>query len=294
MFVFGTMGVDAELEKLYMPSQWSKRYEPDVIIQKHLEICKNQNENLANKIPCQLDLSYGSRKPRETINIFGTDLPKESPILMFIHGGYWMEPCITPDLYYFIAEPLYKNGIKTVFIGYELCPNVTLQQLVSNVQIAFTQVLNYAKNCNAKGLFISGHSAGAHIVLSLVNFIRDHPDSDIVKDLIPIAGIYDLVPLLRTSVNEALQLSESEAAEFSPMHYKVHDIKRNLYIIAAEWDSPQFVKESQNLAEKLSKTDKIKTAEFITIKEVDHFNIIEKLADSDFELTKLIIKVCKS
>ena len=69
----------------------------------------------------------------------------EVPILIHIHGGYWQEETVTPKNHSFIAKCLHKNKIKSIFIGYELCPKVTLREISKNIEIAVQKCLAYAK-----------------------------------------------------------------------------------------------------------------------------------------------------
>lgn len=40
----------SELEKLYLPSQWSKRYPPEIIVEKHIETITQGNLFLFQKL----------------------------------------------------------------------------------------------------------------------------------------------------------------------------------------------------------------------------------------------------
>lgn len=74
----------------------------------------------------------------------------DAPIFIFIHGGYWQEPSIRKEVYWFIAKNLYKNNIKSIFIEYELCPKVTMPTIVENIQLALKECLKYAESCNTQ------------------------------------------------------------------------------------------------------------------------------------------------
>lgn len=53
----------------------------------------------------------------------------DSQIFVFVHGGYWHLDFDKTNSAY-VVEPLYKAGIKVVVLDYDLCPKVTLEQLV--------------------------------------------------------------------------------------------------------------------------------------------------------------------
>ena len=65
------------------------------------------------------DIRYGS-KPKQTLDLH---LPKDSsntPLLIYIHGGYWR--AIDKNDHSFIALPFIKNGIAVANVNYDLCP----------------------------------------------------------------------------------------------------------------------------------------------------------------------------
>ncbi|KAJ8942779.1 hypothetical protein NQ318_002939 [Aromia moschata] len=55
-------------------------------------------------------------------NRIGTNGIRDAPFFIHIHGGYWQEQSITHVTNAFIAKSLYKSSIKSILIGYELCP----------------------------------------------------------------------------------------------------------------------------------------------------------------------------
>lgn len=62
------------------------------------------------------------------IHLFA-DLISDAPIFVFVHGGYWHLDFDKTNSAY-MAEPLYRAGLKVVVLDYDLCPNVTLEQMV--------------------------------------------------------------------------------------------------------------------------------------------------------------------
>lgn len=66
----------------------------------------------------------------------------DSPIFIYIHGGYWQELNKTNSAY--CVHPLVAAGIKVIVLDYDLCPNVTLEQIVSQIERAGEYILDYA------------------------------------------------------------------------------------------------------------------------------------------------------
>jgi arylformamidase len=73
---------------------------------------------------------------------------KASPIFVYIHGGYWQE--LSKELSAYCVHPLVKAGIRVIILEYELCPKITLVNLVQQIQKAGIHILKYAATCGSK------------------------------------------------------------------------------------------------------------------------------------------------
>lgn len=48
------------------------------------------------------------------------------------------------------VQPLYRFRVKTIIVGYDLCPNATLPEIVNQIQNAAKFVFEYAEKMNAR------------------------------------------------------------------------------------------------------------------------------------------------
>lgn len=55
----------------------------------------------------------------------------DAPIFVYIHGGYWQK--LTKNISAYCVDPLVTAGIKVIVLEYDLCPTVTLSELVEQV-----------------------------------------------------------------------------------------------------------------------------------------------------------------
>ncbi|CAG9773098.1 unnamed protein product [Ceutorhynchus assimilis] len=274
------------LEKLYSPSRWSKRGNSTEVQVKHVQFLENHSKLAKEKIPSE-SISYG-QSPREKFDVYGTDLKDDSPILIHIHGGYYQEEALTHTNNGFISNIFYENGIKTILLGYELCQQKTLRQILDGISNGLKECLKYAVKLNSRGMYISGHSVGAHAIAYILQNLK----TDLIKSVFLLCGIYNLEPLIQMSANDLLKLSSQEAKDFSPLlNGKINYGKIAIYIFASEWDSPAFVKQSEEFYEKLQQ-NQVKCY-LNVIPKVDHFDVIENLYYEDFELTKIILQAIK-
>src|SRR5262245_18121268 len=104
---------------------------------------------------------------RHKLDLYMPKGKKDFPVLIFVHGGAWSMG--TKDLYGPLGKVFAKNGIGTVVINYRLSPKVQHPAHVQDVARAFAWThKNIAKHGgNPDQIFISGHSAGGHLVALL-------------------------------------------------------------------------------------------------------------------------------
>ncbi|RZC36056.1 hypothetical protein BDFB_015022, partial [Asbolus verrucosus] len=160
-----------------------------------------------------------------------------------------------------------------IFIGYELCSDVSLPEIIEEIKTATRKCIDYAKQNKSKSLHLCGYSAGSHLVATLfTNFVMSLTEEDrlIIKSAILIAGIYDLCEIPKTSVNVMLELNEIEALKLSPYKQDIpKDIKTSFYVISAENDSPEFKKQSKEFHAKLQNLGL--ESKLLTVDNVNHF-----------------------
>lgn len=281
---------DQEEEINYMPSNWSHRYDKDHVIENFIKVRSKWNEKIIKIVPHRLNVMCEVSKVKG-MDIFSEDLPNDSPILAFIHGGFWIEE--SKECYHFLAEPLRKKGIVTVLIGYNLAPSVTIIEIVEEIKQMISNLIQLAENRRSRGIYLSGHSAGAHL-LSMV-FASDWMD-DLIKNYIKgtifISGIYDLVPLLQTSICNVIKevIEKVNVSKFiKEISSMLKQINAKVLVAVAEYDSPKFIDQSENYHKKLLEYGV--PARYILVRDEDHFSIIEKLHDESFVLTKRILNL---
>jgi arylformamidase len=157
---------------------------------------------------CLLDQRYGIGA-RCLLDIFPAG--ERAPVLFFIHGGYWR--ALDKSYVSFIAEAFRDAGLTVVMPGYDLVPTVSVGEIVDQIRAAFNWVI---ERMAPERVVVAGHSAGGQLaaMLALDQAARG---SGPITGLAGVSGVFDLRPLLRTSINIDLMLSAQEAAEASPL-----------------------------------------------------------------------------
>jgi arylformamidase len=158
----------------------------------------------------ELDLRYGPGD-RHRNDLFSAD--RDAPHVVYVHGGYWQSG--DRKLYSFLAEGLNARGLTVAVPSYSLCPSVSVLDIVGELR-GFLAVL--WKRTRVHPLVV-GHSAGGHLTAAmLATDWRDVPDvpGELARGGIAISGIFDLQPLVSTSINGAAVVSISRRRERRP------------------------------------------------------------------------------
>ncbi|HTM06796.1 MAG TPA: alpha/beta hydrolase [Verrucomicrobiae bacterium] len=166
-----------------------------------------------------LDVPYGA-SPRQKLDIYPAARPG-APVLVYFHGGYWRSGGKEQNAHF---APLFvKAGATVVVAGYDLCPNVTVTDIVRQARSAIAWV---DKNISRYGgdpanLYIAGISAGGHLVAMTLahDWEKDGLPRNIIKGAAAITGVYDLDAVLHIGVNEEIRLTPESARENSPLRH---------------------------------------------------------------------------
>jgi arylformamidase len=228
---------------------------------------------------------YGA-KSSATRDALGSDLQKVSygthedeylllakhspnaPLLIFIHGGYWK--ALSADECCMWASDALAQGISFASINYTLAPQATLAHIVQQCRSA-VQSLQQHSSLAPNSTVVSGSSAGAHLAAMCSTADLNN---NFITGAVLLSGVYDLRPLLHTTVNDPLQLTEDDATELSPQLHAVSPIK-NVVVAWGEHETKSFKDQSRNYAEHLT-AGGCDVAQ-IEVEECDHFDVIYDL-----------------
>ena len=97
---------------------------PDVA--RFLEAYARESALSRASLDCRAGVKYGP-KPEERMDVFPAR-KKDSPIFVFIHGGYWRS--LDKSFQSFLATELNAAGITVALPNYELCPKISMDGIV--------------------------------------------------------------------------------------------------------------------------------------------------------------------
>jgi arylformamidase len=99
--------------------------------------------------------------------------------------------------------------------------------------------------------------------------------ADLVRSGYAISGLFDLAPLLGTSLNQALGLSKGTARAASPLFRPPSPKGRHLIAAVGGDESGEFLRQSREIAEGWSKVGIDATCEIIP--GTNHFTVVDEL-----------------
>ena len=182
-----------------------------------LAAMQTHNKRVISNFECQIDVEFG-KKPGEKLDIW----PGRggSPILLFIHGGYWR--AYDKNMFSFIAERFVEAGACVILNNYDLCPSVTMDEIIRQNREALAWIYKNANNIGGDPgrIHVTGHSAGGHLtgMMLATNWEQYGLPFDVVNGAVPLSGLFDLEPIRVSYLNADLHMDKDESHRNSPIH----------------------------------------------------------------------------
>ena len=215
-------------------------------------------------------IAYGPRT-RNSIDFFsGND---EGPIVVFIHGGYWQ--AFDGSAFSHLAGGLNAHGIGVAIPSYDLCPAVTIDEIIGEMRLATRELARLGRS-----LVVSGHSAGGQLAACMLATDWPAYDASLPRDLVTaayaISGLFDLGPLVETSINNALRLDPETARAASPLFWEAPS-HGSLDAVVGEHESAEYFRQSRTIVDVWGLAGV--ATRFGTVAGANHFTAIAPLAD---------------
>ena len=239
-----------------------------------------------NGIRGRYDLRYGKGE-KETLDLH---LPYGAPngmLVVFIHGGYWRG--LDKSDHSFVVPTFTEAGVVLANVNYDLCPSVTLDTMVEEIERAVLYCHGNAREWGADParLFLVGHSAGAHLAASML--INDWSRHDLpagpIRGLVGLTGIYEPEVILRVSVNEEARVAPEVAARHDCLARPPRGNARVL--VAAGGGEPQgWIDQTRAYAAVCASAGL--DAECVIVEGVNHFSLLERAVTAGTPLNRSI------
>jgi arylformamidase len=184
-----------------------------------LQAWQKASAEIAPSMLSDAHIAYGAQ-PLQTFDVYRA-AGADRPLLVFIHGGYW-QGGDKSDIG-FIAAPYVRAGISVAVMNYSLAPQAGIEQMTAEVHAMLRHIKGMASQLgiDTSRISLMGHSAGGHLAayvaadLAADNAAASNPQA--LKAVFAISGLFDLLPLIPTSLNKALTLDTRRAEQLSPV-----------------------------------------------------------------------------
>ncbi|WP_208350561.1 alpha/beta hydrolase [Pseudaestuariivita rosea] len=234
----------------------------------------------ASGVRIDQDIAYGDQ-PRERFDLVWPDGMARG-LAVFVHGGYWMR--FDKSYWTHLAQGARAKGWAVCLPSYTLTPEVRISQITQQIGQAIAAAADHV----AGPIRLAGHSAGGHLVSRMI--CADTPLSDgiasRIEHTLSISGLHDLRLLLKTKMNEALQLDLAEATTESAA-LNLPNGNPHLTCWVGSDERPEFIRQARIMAQMWDGLDAV--TKCVVEDQHDHFSIIEGLTDPDSPITTAFV-----
>src|SRR6266478_2309689 len=235
-----------------------------------------RSEKLRAQHPEHLNLVYGPR-PRNKIDYFSAG--QSTPVLVFIHGGFWQMR--SKNDFAFLAESFLSSGISVAMVGYPLGPDVTMDEIVADTHAAIRYLAAELSKLGGdpRRVVVSGWSSGGH----LATMVLDEPS---LRAGLSISGIFELEPLLKSYVNDKLHMDAAMAQRNSPI-LQLPKSSKQLDLFAGSAELPEMRRQTADYAS--ARRAAALPVQYAEIPGANHYTILHSMMNIDGEIHQALV-----
>ncbi|WP_158215328.1 alpha/beta hydrolase [Candidimonas nitroreducens] len=210
-----------------------------------------------------------------------------APLMIFVHGGYWRGG--DKRVFSFLAEGFRAEGVSMAMVGYELAPSVSIETIGIQVRRAIRHVMQKQRELgfDSSRVTLSGHSAGAHLVAMASAYPDELGVDGSALRVVGMSGVYDLTPVLESSLRQEIGLTPAEAASQSLPNGRLMKASEYLLLVG-ERETPAFIDQSRTFHRAL--VERGVPSELQIVPGCMHFDIFKPLADRNDPVHRRVLE----
>jgi arylformamidase len=266
----------------------------------HIEFWQTQSQKVLKETSTHRVQAYYGQGQFENLDIYplpqvskGANSPS-APVVVFIHGGYWRS--LYKEDHAFVAPALNQIGACAVILNYDLCPQVTIEQITMQMVKAMAWVWAHIAEYGGdpSRIHVVGHSAGGHLSAMLLNtkwkkFSASLP-KHLIKSGLSISGLHEMESIRKTPfLNVTLKLNEASAVKLSPA-WMPKPKRGHLYSVVGGLESAEFIRQCL-LIQKTWGKKAVPQAKIVD--GLHHFSILESVLKPDSVVIRILNKMLK-
>jgi len=234
-----------------------------------------------------IDLAYGPSAGQK-LDLFVPEGGARSPLLAFVHGGYWQS--LDKSDFSYLAPPYLERGIAFASLNYDLAPQVGVTEILRQIRCALAWLYRTAADYGVDPgrLYLAGHSAGGHLTaMALATDWQADPavgsglPADLVKGGCSVSGVYDM-EAIRLSYHQAvLDLDAETADRMTPLHHLPARAVPLILALGSE-ETEEFHRQQAEYLAAWQTTGL--AARVVELPGRNHFTAIDALGESDHSL----------
>ena len=276
--------------KGFRPDELEFQYNPRVSVAEYPELAKKraaESQKVRSTLRSWLDVPYG-QSPREIVDIYPA-VKKGGPVLVYYHGGYWRGGSKEDNCSF--APAFVKRGVNVVIVEYDLCPKVTVTEIVRQARASVAWIYRNIERYDGdpQKIYVSGHSAGGQLAAMILahDWQREGLPQGLIKGAVLTSGVYDLEMVMRIAVNDEIRMTPELVKENSPfLHPPLPICPILVGVGGAEPEGwRQMSEEFFNFCK-----ERGLDCQYLVVPGANHFTLPEHLADPDSPLTKAMFE----
>ncbi|HEV8725583.1 MAG TPA: alpha/beta hydrolase [Candidatus Binatia bacterium] len=266
------------------------QYNPRVSVPEFPELARirsAQARKVRDSAKSWLNVPYGS-SPREILDIYAAD-KQGGPVLVYIHGGYWRSGSKEDNCNF--VPTFTKRGATVVLVEYDLCPEVTITDIVRQTRSAIAWVYKDIGRygANPAKVFVAGHSAGGHLTAMALahDWAKEGMPADLIKGAVATSGVYDLDMVMEISVQEQVRMTPEIAKQNSPLLHPAR-VKCPLVVAVGGAEPKGWQQMSEDYFNYCKQHGM--QVDYLIEPDANHYTMSEHLLDDERPLTRAMIK----